>query len=342
MKDYALSKVIADTSLDRVKAESIWVQFEGFFREADAYAKKVERLKITDVSQREDMKLARSTRLSLKNIRVAAEKTKKELKADLIKEGRFIDATYNLIAEATKPVEADLLEKENFAKRKEEERLANLKLMRANELEQYDVETRYYDLGQMTDEEYAQLVETSRVAHEDKLESARKAEAERLAREQAEAAERAVIEAENARLRVEREAREREIERELAEERAKVMAAEASARAERKAREKIEREAAAAELARQAEELRKANEEKDRIERELREKEAAERAKRERIENEQLRLEKAGDKEKLKAYLGSVVEINFPSVVSDEALNILQYIRNCIESIASNIEGLDQ
>jgi hypothetical protein len=370
MKD-ALSKVIADTSLDRVKAESIWVQFEGFFREADACAKKIDGLDITDVSQKGDMQLARTTRLKLKGIRVSAEKTKKELKADILKEGRFIDATYRLIADAIKPVEEDLLEKENFAKRKEEERLANLKARRTSELEQYDVETRYYNLAEMSDEEYSQLVETSRVAHEERLESARKAEAERLAREQAEADERAAIEAENARLRAEREAREREIERELAEERAKVEAAEAAARAEREAREreierelaeerakveaaeaaaraereareKAEREAVAAELARQAEELRKANEEKKRIEREFLKKEAADRAEQERVENERLRLEKAGDKEKLLAYIHELRTIPVPDLSSDEARKIIVEMDNCILLFARNIERLNQ
>ena len=168
MKD--LSTVIADTGLEREKAKSIWVQFEGFFEAIDVAAAKVSDLKITDVSQKKEMNLAHATRLELKKLRVSAGHKKKQLKDGIIKEGKFIDATYNLIADATKPIEADLKEKENFAKRKEEERRAQLRQERIAILSQYNAALLQYDKGtfdleNMNDEAFEQLVETSRIAY---------------------------------------------------------------------------------------------------------------------------------------------------------------------------------
>ena len=175
MKD-KLSIVVADTGIELEKAKSIWVQFEKYFEAINECAKKVDGLEITDIAQKKEMKLARSTRLALKSIRVDAEKKKKELKDDILKKGRFIDATYGLIVNAAKPAEADLLKKELFAKRKEEERKAQLCKEREECLAPLGVDTQFLDLTNMTDGDFEQLLEKSQIAYE-----------QRLAREKAEA-----------------------------------------------------------------------------------------------------------------------------------------------------------
>jgi hypothetical protein len=333
MKDN-LAITISKTGIERAKAESIWVQFEEYFSAVSACAEKVGGLEIVDVSQKEEMKLARSIRLELKRIRVAAEKRKKELKDGILKEGRFIDATYNLIADATKPVETDLLEKENFAKRKEAERKAAILLQRLDALKPYDVDTQFIDVGEMTDDNFKLFLEKSKSEYEARIEQERKAEEERLAREKAEAEELARVAAENERIRKEQEERERKAAQELAEERARVAAAEEVARREREARE-------AAEQKIRDEQLRKEREEKERLQRELREKEEAERLERERIEEqrkaeeeEKRRLEQASDKEKLTVYLNQLTDVDVPSVSSTKAKNIIQsllvYIQNAV------------
>lgn len=346
MKNELLT-IVEKSGIERAKAESIWGNFEEYFKDVSSCAEKVSGLEITDVSQKDEMALARKTRIELKNIRIAAEKTKKELKEGILKEGRFIDATFNLIADTTKPIEADLLEKEQFAKRKEEERIKKLVTERECALLPLGVDIRLIDLAKMSDADYDVLLKKSTREHEERLEAEKKAEEERLAREKAAADERARIEAENIRLRAEAVERERQ----LAEERAKVEA-ERRAREEADRREREARELAnRAEWDRYAEEIRKAQEAASKAERELRERqEAEERARKEEAalleaqrsaeEEEKRRLEAAGDKEKLSRYLDKVLSVEVPTVKSNEATGILAFMKSCIQMFASRVEKL--
>jgi hypothetical protein len=354
----ALATIVEQSGLERAKAESIWSNFEPYFNAASECSVKVNGLEITDVTQKKEMKLARDIRLELKKIRVAAEKTKKELKDSVLKEGRFIDATFNLIADATKPIEADLKEKEEFAKRKEAERIKKLVATRENALSLLGVDIRFLDLAKMSDTDYDVLLEKSTREHEERLEMERRSEEEWLAREKAEAKERARIEAENARLRAEAEERERQIAEERAKLEAVRKAAEDAARIEREKRETAERaEREAREVAERAErakieeEIRKAQEEVEAAQRALRERqEAEERAKREEVarleaqrkaeEEERKRLEAAGDKEKLSAYFDQVLSVEVPTVKSGEAEGILALMHNCIKVCVSKVEKL--
>jgi hypothetical protein len=378
-----LSVVVADTGMELEKAKSIWVQFEDSFEAINACAEKVRGLEITDISQKEEMKLARSTRLELKRIRVDAEKKKKELKDGILKEGRFIDATLKLITDATRPVEANLLDMENFAKRKEAERLAQLKQDRLAELAPYDVDTQFIDFVQMTDDEFSQLLEKSRVAYrtrqereqierEKRIERERREEEARIAREKEEADRRAKAEAEIERLRKEQEERERELKRQQEEERKRFEEEKArirqeqeererereKIRAEERAREEAERkkereeiarqlaeERAVAEKARQeaeesARKEREAREEMERKERELREKQEAEELARREEDERRIKLEQASDKEKLSAYLNTILALNVPSVDSQAAMNILNELRFAIQEAITDTKTL--
>jgi hypothetical protein len=161
-----LATIVEQSGLERAKAESIWSNFEPYFKAASECSVKVNGLEITDVAQKKEMKLARDTRLKLKRIRVAAEKTKKELKDGMLKEGRFIDATFGLIANSTKPLEADLLEKENFAKRKEAEMKERLRVERTEALQPFGVDLQFVDLAKMTEEEFGTFLTRSRLKKE--------------------------------------------------------------------------------------------------------------------------------------------------------------------------------
>jgi hypothetical protein len=342
-----LAVIIGSTGIEREKAEGIWLQFESFFRDVSDCAEKVSGLEITDVSQKDEMALARKTRIELKNIRVAAEKTKKQLKENILKEGKFIDSTYNLIANTTKPIESDLLEKEQFAKRKEEERVRRLVSERESSLIPLGVDVRFIDLSKMSDGDFEALLDKSKKEHEERIDAERKAEEERLAQEKAEAEERARIEAENARLRAEAEERERQ----LAEERAKLeverRAREEADRREREARELADR----AEREKHAAEIRKAQEAAAKAQRELREKqeaeervrkEEAERAEEQRRaeEEERRRLAAAGDKEKLSVYFDKILSIEKPIVNSDKADILLSQFIDCMDSCISSIKNI--
>jgi hypothetical protein len=202
--------------------------FRPAFEQAEKWRVQALAIQVTSAGQTVEMKQARLLRLELKNTRVAADKVRKNLKADALLMGRAIDGVYNLLEAAIVPLERHLEEQEKYAERlAEAERQATL-ARRTSELAPYLTEGQQVPaLDVMSAEQFANFLTDAKLLHEAKIEQARKAEADRIAREQAEAAERERLRIENERLR--KEAVERE----------------AAAKAEREAFEKSQREAAA-------------------------------------------------------------------------------------------------
>lgn len=326
-----------DEGLEPATAQSLREAFESYFKQADEWRAKALTIQITRPDQIREMKLARETRLALREIRINAEKTRKRLKEDSLRKGKAIDGIFNMLAFAVEPLEKHLLEQEQFIARIEEARKAKLKADREAALAPFGVDVTLYQLGDMADDVFEQLLETNRLAYAARQEAARKAEAERIAREAreaeerakreaAEAAERERIRIENERLRAEKEAAEaaaraerekadaerREIERKAAAERA---AAEAKAAAERQAREKAEAELRARQ---EAEARAKA------------EQEAAARA-----------AAAAPDRDKLLALAGGIRGLIVPCLTSEAAksANIEPTIRDQVAKFAAWVEA---
>lgn len=263
-----LALAVKSTGLDTQAAEVIEASFAPLFVQANKWAAQVAGLKVTDVSQVREMKLARESRLALKEIRVIAGKNKDRLKEDSLKRSRAVDSIYNTVKAICEPLEAELLAQEQFALRAEVARLEKVKAERVSQLTQYGVDCAFYQLDVMPAEQFEQLLAGSKAAHEARLEAERKAEADRLAAIAAEEAERARIAAENERLK--REAIEREKAAQA--ERERVAAAELKAKQEREEleaamrKQKEEAEAAAKAAADSAaEEARKIKAESDRL-----------------------------------------------------------------------------
>lgn len=232
-----LALAVKSTGLDTQAAEVIEASFAPLFVQANKWAAQVAGLKVTDVSQVREMKLARESRLALKEIRVLAGKNKDRLKEDSLKRSRAVDSIYNTVKGICEPLEAELLAQEQFALRAEAARMEKIKAERVASLTQYGVDCAFYQLDVMPAEQFEQLLAGSKAAHEAKVEAARKAEADRLAKIEAEAAERARIAAENERLKAEVRAAEEaaQVERERLE--AEKAAADAAAK---KAREEFD------------------------------------------------------------------------------------------------------
>lgn len=249
-------------------------------------------LAITRADQVGEIAIARTTRLSLKKLRVAVENRRKELKEGILEEGRKIDGAANKLKELIEPLEEKLAAQEKIAERLEAERKAKLGADRAEALKPFGIDPTFYALADMPAESWEQLLENSRVAFEAKKAEAARLEQERIAaynarlkREAEEAAERERVKAENERLRAEAVERERmaRVEREAAEkEAARLKKLADDADAARKAQEaaaarelKEAEERAAAELraqqeaaealARKEREKREAKEKADRI-----------------------------------------------------------------------------
>lgn len=333
----AVALLVAESGIEKTKAQTVLSSFSAYFEQAAKWEHEVKGLVITDAKQTKEMALARDGRLKLKAIRVEAKKTHDKLKESALIEGRFIDSIYNLIEGVTKPLEAALLEKEQFVERQEAARIEALRCVRAEELALYQVDTSFYDLGNMPEATFRQLLENSQIAAEAKLKAQQKAEEDRIAAEKAAQEEQARIAAENARLKAEAEVREAEIAAERAkvdEERKAREAEEAKERARIEAEQKARDEAARVEREKVAHALALAQEEAEKVRRELQAKKDAEaKALREeaaRIEAERIaklegerRAAQAGDAEKILFYVAALEAVQAPAVASPEAQAIL-------------------
>lgn len=327
---------------------SLATAFSPFFATAEKWRQQALTIKVTDATQKREMKLARESRLALKEIRVNVEKKRKSLKADILLKGKAIDGCAAIFNAAVEPIEAYLLDQETFAERIEKARVeaeqAALRQARTAELLALGYAHAGDDLGAMPSILYANVLadataikaEQDRAAAEAKAKEEErvrlKAENERLQREAAEAKRLA----EEERKRVEAEARAVAKERDrVAEMQRKISAEDAKAAAEVVRREhdrlqaiaNAEADALAAKLAdeRRARVL---------VEAAL---QAAHQAEADRAmrEADAARLAAlAPEREKLRAFAATVRALPVPDVTTAAA------IRYHVEQLAKYVEGL--
>jgi hypothetical protein len=335
-----------DEGLEPATAQSLREAFEGFFTAADEWRQKALSIQITRPDQFREMKLARETRLALREIRINAEKKRKALKEDSLRKGKAIDGIYNMLAFAVEPLEKHLLEQEQFIQRLEEQRKAKLKEAREAELIPLGVDVSLYQLGEMDDATFGQLLETNRLAFAARQEAARKAEQERIERERIEAEERAKREAaaaaERERLRIENE----RLAREKAEAEEKARAERERLEAERRAElERIEKERQAAEAKaraeREAAEAKAAEERaaREKAEAELRAKQEAERKAKEEQEAAARAAAAAPDRDKLDALAQAIRALPVPVLSTHAGQEIENLIRDQVKKFATWVEN---
>lgn len=230
-----LASITKQNGLSAESANLVIEAFSPFYLSALQLVEGAKAIEVKGPGDAEGIARARTERLKLREVRCAAENTRKSLKDESLRYGKAIDRVAGVIKEVIEPVEAALLEQEKIAERMEEFRKSELKAQREEELRPLGVDVSLYQLGEMPDSTYKSLVVTLKREHEERQqreheerEKAQMAEAERVEKER-------LLRAENDRLRAERQAADKA----AAEERAKL---EATAKAEREAREKAEAE----------------------------------------------------------------------------------------------------
>jgi hypothetical protein len=314
---------------------NIELGFKSAFEQAEKWRQQAMSITVTSLDQKAEMKLARTIRLELKNIRVAAEKQRVSLKANALLMGKAIDGVNNLLLAAIVPLEKHLEEQEQYG-----ERLAAAERQRIK-LEREELFAPFLGEGQsvamlemMSGEQWDSYFSDAKLLHGAKIEAAKRAEAERIAKEQAEAAERERLRIENERLRAE------------------AIAAEAKAKAEREAAEKAQRETV--DIARKE---REAIEAKAKAEREAAEKEiarikaesdAANARESQRLAQEAIKAkaemlakkkaESAPDKQKAVAFAATVRTLKTPDALTAEGKAVMAEITAKIEGFAKWIE----
>jgi len=255
VQDDKLLKIASQTGLEAAKVASLAETFRPLFnksRAAIAEAKGVAE-SVKDATCVKEIRKARACRLALRAVRLESDETRKREKQSALLYGKAVDGFHNILMADLSPVETALQEAEDTAERAEAARLSALRVSREAELRPVTDGLILGDLSELSEEQFAKMLSDAKLLRQAKIEAAAKAEAEAKAKAEADQAERERIAAENARLKVEAEAREAaaKAEREaaaakLAEERAAAeAAAKAAAEAARKEREAIEAKAKA-------------------------------------------------------------------------------------------------
>lgn len=335
MNDTTL-EVQTEPNLDTMKradAPAIWEDFKSQAQKLKATA---ETLQVTSVTQVAEMKLARSTRLTLRQLRIAIENKRKELGEFHLRQTQKINADAKTLKDLIEPLEERLLLQEEFVEREAVRIESEKRVARTAELAPLMAGVPIVaDLGKMADADYAALLQNTKDAIAAKAERERKEKEEAEAKAKAEAEAREKMRLENERLKQEAIEREEAAkkEREAAEAEAKRVKAEADKvlkDAQEKARKEIaakeaEARTARAELEAKAKAEREAAELEAKKEREAREKveaqmraDAAEKAKQEADSKAAENAAKAApDKAKLIAYAKAISAINVPEMATD-------------------------
>ncbi len=203
-----IAPVLVDVAPDT--AASLRLAFDEMFAKADEWAARASAIRVTSVDQKREMKLARESRLALREIRINAEHARKRLKEDSTRRGKAVDGIANVLKALIEPIEAHLLEQETFAERIEETRRTELAGARADALRAYGADPSVFvSLGEMLEETWTTTLADAKAAHEAKLEAARHQERVRLEAERIAAEARETARAERARLEAERVEKEK-------------------------------------------------------------------------------------------------------------------------------------
>lgn len=237
-----LIEVVKSTELAPLEAEVLLKSFTAFFEEAKGWEQKAKTIVVTQETQVTEMAQAKEARIALKRIRVDAENKRKELKEKSLREGKAIDGIANVIKALVVPIEEYLEKQEKFLEIRQEERVKKMEQDRIELLGKYLENPSFYNLKEMSEEGFHQLLDTSKVAFETKLAAEKKAEDDRIKKEAADKKEQERMKIENEKLQKDAEAREKQmkIEREEAQvAREKILR---EKQGEIEAREKVERE----------------------------------------------------------------------------------------------------
>lgn len=249
-----LAVVGENNNLEVSKVEALLGQFTEPFLEARQLAVGYEKLVVKDENDKAGMDKARKHRLAIRQVRINAENIRKSLKEASLREGKAIDGMANIIKAIIVPAEEHYEKQEKYAADLAEERKRTRKAERTTELSKYMDNVLIFNLEDMDDDQYAQVLEDAKAKHASKLAEekaaadaaaakakADEAAAEKKRKEQAAALKKAQADAKKA---AEEKAK---ADAKAAEEKARADAAEAEIKA---AKQKEADEAAAAEQAR--------------------------------------------------------------------------------------------
>jgi len=325
MSESKLAVILEENQVEN--ATEVKEVFSPFFTEVEKVKQVCMAIKIEDVSQVEEMEKAREYRLSLKKLRVAADKEKARLKEQPLRKCQAIDALARYLRSEIEPLEAHLTEQEKYAERKEQERKNKLKEEREQELDKCEADYQFVDLAEMPEDNYKTFLKNTKESFELRKQKEKEEEDKRKKEEEDERKRQEEIRKENEKLKKEAEEKDKAIE----EERKKAQAEREKVEAEQEKKLKEERK----KLEKVEAEMKAKKEEEERKEKEKAEQEKAD-------EEARLKAEKdaalAPDKKKLDLLAVMVTQIELPEVKSKEAKAIIVAVVELLNKTSNYIK----
>ncbi len=277
---------------------------------------------------------ARDLRLKLVKVRTGISDIHKTQKSFFLASGKFVDAWKNKETLPVIQMEEKLLDLEKYYEKIEQEKKDKIRIKRISELEKYEFDTSFYNLGEMPEEGYTQLLESAKFSFETKKKADQEIERQKIKREKAYQEEQEKIRKDNERLR------EQASEREVAEKkRAAKEDAERKEREEKERKKQVEFDAKLKEEREKREKIERDEHEKhEKLKAEIKAKEDAERKEREKIEARQKAAELAPDKKKLESLAVRIVQIELPELKSEEAKAIIKSVVELLNKTSNYIK----
>jgi len=314
------------TDLEPESATSIRHAFGPIFDLAAEWTRRAAEIKVTSIDQKREMKLARESRLAVRDARLQVEANRKRLKESIVRRGKAIDGAANVLKDLLEPIEIYLLEQETFASRHEAARKDALRSAREEALRALGTDPKAFaNLGETDETTWESVLQTAKDAQAARLQAEKEAEEVRLEAERIAAEKREAERKEKARLEAER------IERE-------------KAQAEENARLKRERDELEAQ---RATERAAARAETERVERELAAERAKAEAERKAAEERRLAAEAearaaalAPDREKLRAFAAALRGLPVPELTTEAGVKARSTLEAQLEKFARWVEKM--
>ncbi len=165
--------------IDESKAAQIKAVFQPMVEMLESFEEKYKEVTALKTSP-DKCKQAKQLRIAVAKVRIEADKVRKIQKENSLREGKAIDGVNNILKFAVMDKEEKLKEIETHYERIEAEKKAQLQLDRVAELEKYEADGEFVDLGNMPDEVWKNYLAGVKNNYESVKEAERKAEEERI------------------------------------------------------------------------------------------------------------------------------------------------------------------
>ena len=169
--------------LEESKAAQIKAVFQPMVEMLESFEAKYKEVVKLEISP-DKCKEAKRLRISIARVRIDADKVRKVQKEKSLREGKAIDGVNNILKFAVMDKEEKLKDIETHYERIEEAKKAQLQIDRVAELERYEADGEFVDLGNMPDDiwknylagvknNYESIKDAERKAEEDRIEAER-------------------------------------------------------------------------------------------------------------------------------------------------------------------------